>query len=120
MRMYVDEDGDSHLEPYDVDLELMDYAPKGHPLFISHPWSAKESVFVYSPPGWFGDWHPTPRRQVNVYLSGCIAITTSDGTRHEFRAGEAMLSEDLHGRGHQTEVVGEETSWQIIVALEDD
>ena len=46
------------------------------------------------------DFHPLPERRLIIHLSGEVEISTSDGSRHVFRAGDIRLMEDVTGRGH--------------------
>jgi len=46
------------------------------------------------------DFHPLPERRMIIHLSGEVEITTSDGSKQVFRAGDIRLMEDVTGRGH--------------------
>ncbi len=46
-------------------------------------------------------------------LSGTAEITVSDGDVRRFSAGDTVLLQDITGKGHQTQVVGEE---EVLVA----
>ena len=46
------------------------------------------------------DFHPLPERRLIIHLSGEVEITTSDGSKQKFRAGDVRLMEDVSGRGH--------------------
>lgn len=48
------------------------------------------------------EWHPAPRRQFIVILSGALEITTSDGTVRAFPAGSIILADDQASKGHRT------------------
>jgi quercetin dioxygenase-like cupin family protein len=63
------------------------------------------------------DWHPAPRRQVVVVLSGELECATGDGQRHRFGPGDARILEDVVGRGHTTRVVGEAPAVVVVVPL---
>lgn len=54
------------------------------------------------------DLHPPPRRQWVVILQGAMEISTTTGERRRFEPGDCLLAEDMHGRGHCTEDVGED------------
>ena len=68
-------------------------------------------------PGHFIDWHPAPRRQYIISLSGNIEIELGDGTRHTFNPGDARLVEDLTGKGHITRVPGDAPSISAVIPL---
>lgn len=58
------------------------------------------------PVGQFLDWHPAPRRQFVIILSGQLEIGLGEGGKHVFGPGDARLVEDTTGQGHTTRVVG--------------
>ncbi len=95
-RLYTGDDGETHIE--EMSLE-------------SHPELAKLQKatgisFRSAEPGSFIDWHPAPRRQFVITISGEVEIGLRDGTVHRFGPGHVNLAEDLTGRGHTTRVVG--------------
>ena len=95
-RLYSGDDGETHIE--EMTLE-------------SHPELAKLQaasgiVFRSAEPGNFLDWHPAPRRQFVITISGEVEIGLGDGTVHRYGPGHVNLAEDLTGRGHTTRVVG--------------
>ncbi|MPZ48052.1 MAG: hypothetical protein GEU75_01860 [Dehalococcoidia bacterium] len=65
------------------------------------------------------DWHPAPRRQMVVHLSGRLEIELRDGTVYSFGPGDSRLMDDLTGSGHLTRVVGAEPVVQAVIWLED-
>jgi len=97
-RLYTGDDGQSHLE----DLSLSSHPALTKPLATSH------IVFNQLPVGTFIDWHPAPRRQYVIILSGQLEIGLGDGTVRRFGLGDARLVEDVTGKGHTTRVVGAE------------
>jgi quercetin dioxygenase-like cupin family protein len=96
-RLYTGPDGRSHLEPIDVARQA-DWL-KGLP--------ATQISFRIWPKGEFLDWHPAPRRQFVIILSGQLEIGCGDGTTQVFGPGDARLVEDTTGEGHTTRVVGD-------------
>jgi len=56
------------------------------------------------PPGWAGDWHPSPRRQVFYVLAGRAEVQSNDGGARTFEQGEVLLFDDTAGRGHASRV----------------
>ncbi len=106
-RFYTDAAGESHFEDVRVALARMDFAPPAPPLDVSAFAPAKQVGFVRMPAGWFGDWHPAPRRQFMFCLAGAVAVQVSDGETRVFRPGDVVLLEDTTGKGHTTRVVSE-------------
>jgi quercetin dioxygenase-like cupin family protein len=95
--MYTGTEGQSHCEEQSLET---------HPILAkSH--AARNIVFAQQPGGTFIDWHPAPRRQYVILLSGEIEIGFGDGTVRRFGPGDARLVEDTTGRGHTTRYIGD-------------
>ena len=63
------------------------------------------------------DWHPAPRRQLIITLSGAgFEVETSDGTVVQLSPGNVLLAEDTNPehRGHQTRSLGGDTLVMIV------
>jgi hypothetical protein len=95
-RLYTGPDGKSRVES--IDLGKTPDWTKGL--------GATQITFREWPVGQFIDWHPAPRRQFVIILSGQLEIGLGDGTKHVFGAGDARLVEDTTGQGHTTRVLG--------------
>jgi hypothetical protein len=67
---------------------------------------ATKISFREDPVGRFLDWHPAPRRQFVIILSGELEIGLGDGSSRVFGPGDARLVEDTTGQGHTTRVHG--------------
>ncbi len=96
-RLYTGADGKSHVEP----IEL------GRTPDWSKGLATTQISFREDPVGRFIDWHPAPRRQFVIILSGQLEIGLGDGSRHVFGPGDARLVEDTTGQGHTTRVDGD-------------
>src|SRR5436190_15459112 len=90
-RIYTGTDGHSHFD--EVEVEIGKLQP------------GEGIVFRHELPGRVQQWHPAPRRQYVVTLSGEGEIEISDGSKRRFGAGDIMLADDTSGRGHITRVV---------------
>lgn len=119
VRIYADAEGESHFGLEHVSFELADFAPPAPPISVSQVQAAEAVAFISSPPGWYGDWHPAPRRQLMFCLAGELEVTVSDGETRRFRAGCAVLVEDTVGKGHVSRVVGSERCLMAAVPLEE-
>ena len=106
-RLYTGADGQSHIEP--IDLGQRGDWLKGLP--------ATQISFRVWPRGEFLDWHPAPRRQFVIILSGRLEIGCGDGTRQVFGPGDARLVEDTTGKGHTTRVLGDEPCLTATIPL---
>jgi len=102
-RLYTGNDGESHFDEIEVEVEKL---------------QATEGIqFRVGPPGQVQDWHPAPRRQYVITLSGQGEIEIGDGTKRRFGPGDIMLADDLTGRGHVTRVVGSQPRLYVQVPL---
>lgn len=109
VRIYNDADGESHFEDLTADLEERDFAPPAAPAHVASFLDASGTLLFGVGPGWGGETpHPSPQRQVFCILRGEVEVTTSDGERRRFAAGDLALLDDTRGRGHSTRVVGAE------------
>ena len=52
--------------------------------------------------GWFGDWHPGPRLQWMLWLSGTMTVEVSDSEVRTITAGTIVLLEDTTGKGYRS------------------
>src|SRR5262249_49169224 len=91
-RLYTGADGQSHIEPIAL-AKSPDWA-KGL--------STTQISFRESPAGNFQDWHPAPRRQFVIILSGQLEIGLGDGSKHIFGPGDARLVADTPPPGPTT------------------
>ena len=120
VRVYTASDGETRFEDLEVELEEVNFAPPAPPVQMSAYTSAEQWGFFAVPPGWNGDWHPTPRRQIFFYLAGQAEIEVGDGTIRRFGPGDAIIVEDTTGKGHRSRTVGDETALQAVVQMPDD
>ena len=107
-RVYCDSEGESHFEEIDVEMSTVEFAPPSPPIDLTAFWDATRVAIMRAPPGWRGEWHPAPERQLMLYLSGNVEAETSDGMRRAYGPGTVVLLEDTAGKGHRSWVVGSE------------
>ncbi len=115
--LFMDNEGESHFKDVFVEFEAINFAPPAPSVGLSVYMAVCRMVFFKIPPGWFGDWHPAPRRQFFCCLSGEVELTASDGEKRVFRQGDVFLLEDTAGKGHQTRVLGGQDYVATIVQL---
>ena len=113
-RIYADENGESHFE--DVEVKV---SPSGGSSDLSETIPATGIIFRRSPADQYVDWHPAPRRQFVITLSGEAEVEASDGEVRHIGPGTVMLAEDLTGKGHITRGVGTAERLSIFVPLAD-
>lgn len=116
-RIWTDDAGTSHFEDFDIELRSTDFAPPAPPFDLSEPIVAERAMLFEFPAGWFGDWHPSPRRQLYFNLGGRLEVEVGDGEVRHMAPGDVVLLEDLTGAGHVTRVVGDEPSRGAFVQL---
>ncbi|MBC8281836.1 MAG: hypothetical protein H8E48_13710 [Chloroflexi bacterium] len=106
-RIYTNDDEKTQIEELDL---------ASHPELTSET-NTQDISFREWAPGHFIDWHPAPRRQYIVSLSGIVDVGLEDGSTHRFVAGDARLVEDTTGKGHTTLVPGDEPSITAVIPL---
>lgn len=119
VKIYSDQSGESHFSDEEASFTLVDYAPPAPQISVSEALKAESVVFISSPPGWQGDWHPAPRRQLMFFLCGELDVEVSDGEIRRFPPGSVVLLEDTLGKGHITKVVSKERLYMVAVPLKD-
>ena len=118
-RVFTDSTGASHFADNKMDFSLVDYAPPAPPISISEILKADSVSFISSPPGWFGTWHPVPRQQYVIILSGELEVEVSDGEKRRFGPGDVCFVEDTIGQGHISRVTSAERCYAVVVPLAD-
>ncbi len=115
-RIYTGGDGQSHFEDLDIPLE------EARDNWLSELVPLQAVVFRSTRPGSTLDYHPAPRRQFVVTLTGRVEVGCGDGTARVFGPGEVMLADDLTGQGHTSKQLDdtERTSLFLVLAEEAD
>ncbi len=121
-RLYTGADDETHFEDVGVNFVYQDYSKTMPPV-----WFPEEGImdaagfhFVSMPPGWDGaDWHPAPRRQFIIPLSGEMEFQVSDGEKRVFGPGDVLLVEDTSGKGHISQMVSSGLGMFAVVPLPD-
>jgi hypothetical protein len=104
LRMYADQQGESHFEDLDVDS-----LPPSIP---------STSVFFRSfPAGSSGSPEPADGRLLVFILTGEVELAVSDGAVRRVGPSSVVLVEDTWGKGHSNRVVGERETVQAVVEL---
>ena len=89
-RIFAGSDGESHIE----ELKLADHPELGAMTNVSEV-KVQEFEGTRDMP-----LHPLPERRLIIHLSGEVEITTSDGAKQSFRAGDIRRMDDGTGKGH--------------------
>lgn len=118
VRLFADADGPSHIEKgLAVGLDATNFVPPAPAIGVSALQPASGCAFLSVPAGYFGDWHPSPKRQWLVFISGQMEFETSDGQRYLGRPGSVVLLEDTEGPGHRSTVPPGEPAIMLAVQL---
>jgi hypothetical protein len=112
-RLYADKNGESHFQ--DVDIEYAETTRAGR---LSKRLPATGIIFREVQPDYDLDWHPAPRRQYIINLDAGVQITASDGESRRIGAGEVLLVEDTHGKGHLSKALDGKLRNCIFVTLD--
>jgi hypothetical protein len=99
-RIYTGADGKTKAEEFEIPLKARD---KGSDLSAS---AAVTSLQVRRTTEAYAlDWHPAPRRQLVVTLSGESEIELEGGRKLRLGPGHILLAEDTTGQGHISRAV---------------
>ena len=110
-RIYTGPDNESHFEDKEIELEF------NGDMEVSALDPAEGVLFRRAPATHLHSFHPAPRRQYVVTLSGAVEIETGDGTIRRFGPGDVMLADDTTGRGHITRVVGNQPRTYMMIPV---
>ena len=119
VRVYADSTGESHFEDLTINLNEIDFAPPAPPIFTSDLNPSSNYGFASVLSGWESEWHPAPKRQFMIYLSGTIEAEVSDGEIRQFGPGSITLVEDTIGKGHKSRVDGSDLVIGVVIQLEE-
>lgn len=100
--LYTDAKGESHFR--DIEVE---WAEERRGSKLSKRLPANGIIFRETQPENAVDWHNAPRRQYIVNLQSGVKITASDGECREIGPGEILLVEDVTGKGHLSQGLGQ-------------
>jgi hypothetical protein len=93
--LYATPDGESHFEDVEVQLTETGRGTQLAQLIATKGFEFRTNDLTYQL-----DWHPAPRRQLVINISGEVEITASDGEVRVFGPGSIMLADDTTGKGH--------------------
>jgi hypothetical protein len=111
-RIFTGSDGQTHAEQIDVKL-----TPGGSSGELSEMAKVTGLQFRRQAPNYFQDWHPAPRRQYVITLSGRGEIELAGGQTIPLGPGHILLAEDLTGKGHISRGVGSEDRISLFIPL---
>ncbi len=100
LRIYSDEQGDSHLEELTIATEASRNAREAKPI------PATGALIREYQPQLVRDWHTVPHRQFAITIVGALDVEVSGGIRRHVHKGELVFLEDTKGKGHITHMEG--------------
>jgi len=111
--LYTDASGESHFRDIEIDwVEERNFSK------LSARLPATGIIFRETSGDYDLSWHPAPRRQYIINLTGGVKITASDGESREIKAGEIVLVEDTTGKGHLSQSIGGQMRHSIFIPIE--
>jgi hypothetical protein len=113
LRLYTGEDGESHFE--DIEVELEDGGPIGK---LSKKIKATGVIFRETPADYDYDWHNAPQRQFIIMLDAGVEMTVASGETRVMQAGEVLLAEDTKGHGHVSKALKNKPRKSVFITLD--
>ena len=107
VRVYSGSDGESYFE----DLTAEQFAE-----IVNRGGEGDVTLMQRTSPS-FMDYHPAPRRQYVVNLSGTAEFETADGSVRRLVPGDVLVAEDVTGHGHIARAIGDELRVSLAVPL---
>ena len=111
-RLYTGPDGKTHMEEYEIPLK-----PQGRGTELSETVGVRDLQFRRTNQDYNLDWHPAPRRQYVVTLSGESDVELDGGKKIRLGPGHILLAEDTTGQGHISRAVGSEDRISLFITL---
>ena len=101
LHIYATPDGESHFGEVEIATTMTPLFPNEAPFELSTYYPASSIRFVHIPAGVReAGFHIPPDRLLAIWLDGQVEFETSDGQVRRLSAGNAVLVEDTHGKGH--------------------
>jgi hypothetical protein len=101
LRIYATPDGESRFDEIDIPTTRRRAIPDTAPFELSARYPASHIRFTRIPAAMREvGYHTVPERVLTVRLDGAVEYETSDGETGHVQAGNFVLVEDTHGKGH--------------------
>ena len=118
VRLHPDPNGQSHFAEATLKLDEADYRPPAPMMYVSHAFMTDGLQFIRLPSGWVADSIHPPRKQFLICLKGQIEVTADDGEKRKFGPGDSVLMEDVGGKGHRTQVTGDDEFLAAVIPID--
>jgi hypothetical protein len=113
-RIYTGTDGKTKVEEFEIPTK-----PRDGGSDVSASVAVTSLQARRTTPKYFLDWHPAPRRQLVVTLSGESEIELEGGRKIRLGPGHILLAEDTTGQGHISRAVGSADRIALDIGLAD-
>jgi hypothetical protein len=117
IELYADTTGETHFRSTTIAFELRDFSPPSPAIGVAADLKPSAAVFLETPPGWDKVFHPTPRKQIAVVLTGELTVAATDGEIRRFGPGGCFILNDAGSKGHLTQVQGGADVHALMVAI---
>lgn len=111
-RLYTGPDGKTKVEEYEIPLKA-----QGRGTELSAEVAVTSLQFRRTNQDYNLDWHPAPRRQYVVTLSGESEIELEGGRKIRLGPGHILLAEDTAGQGHISRAAGRGDRISLFIPL---
>lgn len=113
VRLYTGEDGRSHFEDIEPELES-----------IPDAWPQDARAVIHSgivvqrfDPERSNPWHHAPGKVAVFTVTGSVEIEVGDGDKRLIGPGDVLIAEDTTGEGHYTREVGPGARLSLFIPL---
>jgi hypothetical protein len=114
MRIYADDQGESHFEELDVPLGPVGEDP-GY--LVSTAVSTTEFQFRISPPGKNFDWHTAPAPTLVVFCDGVYEFETSSGGKRRLDPPSLVFADATRGKGYRARLLSDRPTLAIFIPI---
>lgn len=76
--------------------------------------------FKETPAGTYYDWHPAPKTQFVLTLTGSLEFAVFSGEKFTLNTGEVLIAMDTTGSGHTWQMLGNEPWKRAYVVFAED
>lgn len=111
-RLFSDAQGETHFE--DTEIPLTDGGKIG---LYSNFLESTGVEFRVSPQNYIMDFHNSPRKQYIIIIKGGVEMETSLGDIRQFQAGDIILIEDTHGKGHKSRSINNQERISAFIGI---
>jgi uncharacterized protein YhdP len=113
-RLYTGPDGKTKAEEWEIPLK-----GEGRGTELSSVVGVTSLQFRRTNQDYNLDWHPAPRRQFVVTLSGESEVELEGGRKIRLGPGHILLAEDTTGQGHISRAVGSQDRISLFIPIAD-